>query len=458
MIWIRSLRITCTAFCAAFAMMALACVACVADGSKPASDAEAAATIGEEELETQPSIDLVVRYAIQHNPAIRAARHEWEAARERITQERSYENPLLTYSPDTGNMAETRAGPQGNGVAFSQALPFPGKLTLRGKIADQQAQATYERLQATIQEVSRQTRARYAEYYLAARSLDTNADTTELMRQFAAIADQKYRVGTAAQQDVILAQEQLSRLAAERIVFDGSQETALGALNALLDRAPRAPVAAPGELAAKQLPIALADLVERADAVRPELKSQDHFIEASRRSLTLAKMGYLPDFSVGAQYTEVMGGTNPSFARDGHDVWMAMVGFSIPIWIDRVRAGVDENRARVLQQEFVRRDLTNQVYDQVQRAYERVRVAARTEAIYGTTLIPQTQARIAAARAGYQTGLVDFLTLIDSLKSLEEVQLERYRAVSDFHQALADLERAVGQPVTGLEAHQGGQP
>ena len=406
-----------------------------------------ASTVSEEDLQAAPSLGLVTRYAAEHNPAIRSARHAWEAARARITSQQAYENPMVTYDPDTANMAETRSGPQETGVGFSQAIPFPGKLSLRGDIADEQARAAHERLQATIQEIARQVRGRYADYYLAARSLKINASTTELTRQFAAISEAKYRVGTAAQQDVILAQEQLSRLAAERVVFEGDQETALGNLNALLDRPPRAPLGNPADLHAEELAVALNDLVDSAGGARPELKEQDHFVAASRDSLRLARMGYLPDFSVGGQYIEVGGGTNPTFPKDGHDIWMARLGFSIPIWVDRVQAEVNEMHARVMQEESRRRDLTNQVYDQVQRAYERVRVAARTEKIYRTTLIPQTQERIGAARAGYQTGVVDFLTLIDSLKSLESVQLDRDRAVRNYQQALADLERAVGRPI-----------
>jgi len=362
---------------------------------------------------------------------------------------------VITYVPDTGNMPETRAGPQKNGVNFEQAIPFPGKLSLRGGIADEQARATYERLRATTQEISRQVRAQYAEYYLAARSLQINADTTELTRQFAAIAEAKYRVGTAAQQDVILAQEQLSRLATERVVFEGDRETALGALNALLDRRPRAPIGVPQDLSADELPVGLESLIDRADTARPELKEQDHFVEASQRSLKLARMGYLPDFIVGGGYGEIGGGSNPAFRKDGHDTWTVKLGFSVPIWIDRVQAEIHEMRARVLREESRRRDLTDQVYDQVQRAYEQVRVSARTEKIYRTTLIPQTQERIGAARAGYETGLVDFLTLIDSLKSLEEVQLERDRAVRNYQRAVADLERAIGQPVVDLAEQRG---
>jgi outer membrane protein, heavy metal efflux system len=403
--------------------------------------------VTEAALAATPSLAVLTRYAEQHNPAIRAALEAWKAARQRIAQERSYADPMVTYSPDTGSMAETRAGPQGAGVGISQEIPFPGKLTLKGDVASEQAQAAHERLQAVIQEVARGVRARYADYYLAARSLVINAATTELTQQFEDIASAKYRVGTAAQQDVILAQEYLSRLAAERVVFEGDRETALGALNALLDRPPRAALGTPAELRAQNLDVALQDLVDRARATRPELHVQDHLVQASRDSLRLAKMGYFPDFKVGGQYTEVEGGTNPSFPKDGHDIWMATIGVTVPLWVDRIQAHIEETNARVMQEKSRRQDLQDLVNDQVQRAYEHVRTASRTEEIYRTTLIPQTQQRIAAARAGYQTGIVDFLTLIDSLRSLEDVQLKRDRAVRDYQQAIADLERAVGQPI-----------
>jgi cobalt-zinc-cadmium efflux system outer membrane protein len=413
--------------------------------------------VTEADLQARLSLDVVESYAIAQNPAIRTARQAWEAARQRIPQARAYDNLEVTYTPDTKNMAETRAGPQENGIGIAQPIPFPGKLTLRGRVAEQEAEAAHDVLQATAQEVLRRVRASYAEYYLAARSLDVNTETTKLAREFAAIAETKYRVGAAPQQDVIQAQEELSNLAAERAGFEGDLPAAQGTLNALLDRPPRAPLGPAGELDAQALEVPLDALVAQADGVRPELRAQDHMIEARRRSLTLAKMGFLPDFKVGGQYIQVGGGTNPEFAKDGNDIWMATLGFSVPIWVNRVQAGVNEARARVMGEEFRRRDLANQVFDQLQRAYERVGVAARVERIYRLTLIPQTQERIGSARAGYETARVDFLTLIDSLTSLEDVRLKRYRAVRDYQQALGDLERAVGQPISRVGGAAEGQ-
>lgn len=416
------------------------------------------ATGEEDDLARRPSLETVSGHALTHNPAIRAARRAWEAAKQRIPQARSYENPMVTWSPDTGNLAETRAGPQGRGVGVSQAVPFPGKLSMKGRIAEREARAAGERLRAVEQEVTRQVRARYAEMLLASHSLEINRAVTDLARQFAEIAEAKYRVGKAAQQDVIQAREEIARLSIARVGFEADHDTAVGALNALLDRPTEAPFGVPEDLDVAPLGISFADLLAAAAGRRPELLAQDQRTEASRRALTLAKMGYLPDFRIGGQYTSVDGGTNPMFAKDGQDVWMASVGLSIPIWIDRVEAGIEEKRAQVLENESMRRDLGNRVADEVQRAYERASAAAETEAILRTTLIPQTDARISAARAGYENNQVDFLTLVSSLKSLEQARLDRHRAVRAYHQSLADLERATGTAASDFSKLEGAMP
>lgn len=405
---------------------------------------------GQSTLEDHPSLETVERYAQAHNPALRAAFYAWRAAYQRITQERSYQNPMVNYMPDTGNLGETRAGPQTNGVGFSQAIPFPGKLTLKGKVAGEQAQATLQKLYAATQELRRQVWNDYADFYLADRSLEVNAATTRLLRQFESIAQAKFRVGTAPEQDVIQAQEELSRMAVQRIDFEAQRQSARGALNALLERPPWAPIGSPEELHARRLSLPLAQLVAEADGSRPELKAQEHLVRGSKDSLALAKMGYLPDLKIGGQYIGIGSSGVRGFVHDGHDIWAATIGLSIPIWIDRVKAHVDEARAQVMARQFQRRDLTDMVNDQVQRAYHRLMAAARNERIYRTTLLPQSQERIASARAGYQTGIVDFLTLIDSLRSFEEVRLVRYKSIAQYQRDAADLERAVGRTIPGI--------
>jgi len=406
--------------------------------------------IAESDLESSPTVEVVQRYAAEHNPAIRAAQKAWEAAQKSIVIDRSYENPMIEYMPDTYNMAETRAGSQTGGGGFSQALPFPGKLTLRGKIAGQKADAARENLRAVVQETQRHVWMSYAGYYLADRSLEVNHETTQLARQFETIAEAKYKVGKVPEQDVIQSQVEVSQLSVQQVNLEKARNTALGDLNTLLDRDPRAPVGRAQELAAKALSAALEQLVEQSRAARPELNAEQYLVKARETSVTLAKMGYLPDFSIGGQYIGIANDGVPGFMKDGHDIWTATIGFSIPIWVDRVRAQVDQANARLLQEKSTRRNAEDTVADQVQDAYERLTAAARNEAIYRTTLMPQTAERVAAARAGYQTGIVDFLTLIDSLKSYEDVRMLHYETIELYQVAAADLSRAVGQPIEGI--------
>ena len=68
------------------------------------------------------------------------------------------------------------------------------------------------------------------------------------------------------------------------------------------------------------------------------------------------------------------------------------------------------------------------------------------------THIPQAEQALQASQIGYQTGTLDFLSLIDSIRAIEQVHLEHLTAAANFERAWAELERAVGQelPRTGL--------
>ncbi|MGH7427077.1 MAG: TolC family protein, partial [Candidatus Methylomirabilaceae bacterium] len=68
------------------------------------------------------------------------------------------------------------------------------------------------------------------------------------------------------------------------------------------------------------------------------------------------------------------------------------------------------------------------------------------------THVPQAEQALQASQIGYQTGTLDFLSLIDSVRAVEQVHLEHLTAAANLEKARAELERAVGQelPRTGL--------
>jgi outer membrane protein TolC len=68
--------------------------------------------------------------------------------------------------------------------------------------------------------------------------------------------------------------------------------------------------------------------------------------------------------------------------------------------------------------------------------------------LYQQALIPQSGHSLEAAIASYQVGMVDFLTLVDSVVTLLEYQLKYYETLTEFQKALAQLEPFVGIELT----------
>jgi cobalt-zinc-cadmium efflux system outer membrane protein len=88
--------------------------------------------------------------------------------------------------------------------------------------------------------------------------------------------------------------------------------------------------------------------------------------------------------------------------------------------------------------------MENMVRLAVHEAYLRAQSAHERAALLRTTILPQSQQALQVSRVGYQTDRVDFQALIDNERTLLGSQLDYFRALSEFQQATADLERAVG--------------
>ena len=90
------------------------------------------------------------------------------------------------------------------------------------------------------------------------------------------------------------------------------------------------------------------------------------------------------------------------------------------------------------------RAMQNMVRLAVQEAYVRTRSAQGRAALLRTTILPQAQQTLDVSRIAYQSDRLDFQAVIDNQRTLLDAQLGYVRALSEFEQASADLERAVG--------------
>jgi outer membrane protein TolC len=287
-------------------------------------------------------------------------------------------------------------------------------------------------------QIGNQIKQAYASLFVARKAIDIHLASVDLLREMADVSQAKYATGRISQQDVLKSVVELSKLHGDLLAFDEQANLASARLNVLLDRAPEAPIGTLVEPLEQTLLPAPPDLQRLAIEHQPELQRARLEIDRAEAELASARQEYKPDFSVQAGYLVVPHQT---------DAWLARVGMTWPRapWSrGRIDARVAELAASVTAALARERARENMVRLTVQEAYVRAKSAQDRAALFRTTILPQSQQTLDVSRIGYQTDRVDFQAVIDNERTWLASQLDYFRAISDFEQAIADLAGAVG--------------
>ncbi|MCF6155674.1 MAG: TolC family protein [Candidatus Brocadia sp.] len=396
--------------------------------------------------ETDAPLDLkwLIKEALEHNPEIIAAQKRLNAAKAKISQAKSLDDPSIRAgSYDMSNNpininGQTEMLQQRYSV--SQKIPFPGKLRLRGEIAIEESNMVEKELQSKIQEIIALVKSAFYELHYIDRAIDITEENRDLLRKFSRIAETKYSVGRATQRDVLAAQVELSTLANNLIVLTKERESVIARINILLNRPTQTPLGKPPPFEKHTLNLTIKELEDLAMKNRPELKRFDHAIKRNEANLKLSKKdSYYSDFEPMVEYMQ----------EDGRpDTWASAITINVPWLWPKNRSKVKESKEDLSAAKSDYRFMNNKAFFEVKDFLVKTQSSESTINLYKTGVIPQAEQSLKAARIGYEADRVDFLTLIDSQRVLLNSRLLYYRALTDFEQNLANMEKAVGMQLT----------
>lgn len=373
------------------------------------------------------------------SPEIKAARERWEAAKAVVPQVQTLPDPRLQFGYQRMPMTDPL---QGAIYGFGQEIPFPGKLRLKGEVAQSEVDRLEQEFNATRLRLIAMLKEAYFNLHYVHKSIEIVEKNKALLMQFEKTAKARYSVGQAAQQDVFRAQVEISRVLDRLAVLDQQKESLHAAINRLVNRPPSGPLGTPEEIQTTIMTIPLQELSRRADEFSPALLATAKSIDRSERSVSLAIRQYYPDFDLTA-----LGLRNDRTNDNGYQV---MVGIKIPLFYEtKQKQGVREARASL---EGAREDFTATRQDllfQVKDGFVQAQRAERLITILRDAIIPQATLGLQAAQAGYAVGKVDFLTLLNSLLTLQDSQLELHGEMVNHEKALARLEAVTGGPLAG---------
>src|ERR1700746_925563 len=165
-------------------------------------------------------VSQLLSEAEANNPQISGADHEARAARQMAPQVTTLPDPKFTYQQFSVGSPKPFAGYTNSdfayiGVGASQELPYPGKLRLRGQVAERDADTKQAEIEVTKTGIADAVKADYIQLAYLQQTLGILRQNETVLDQLIQDATAHYQVGQGMQQDVLEAQLDRTRIVKE---------------------------------------------------------------------------------------------------------------------------------------------------------------------------------------------------------------------------------------------------
>jgi outer membrane protein TolC len=188
-------------------------------------------------------------------------------------------------------------------------------------------------------------------------------------------------------------------------------------------------------LRARQLPTTEALLEWLADK-NPDLEVNRQRIAQGRAAVELAERERKPDFGVQYMWQHT--------ASEFRDYYMATFSIKLPNR-SRVRAMEGEAHAKLAQAESEKQARLKQMESGLGEQIAMAQASEQQLKVYDDGLIPQSQAALAAALAGYSAGKQEYQGLLASFSETLQLAIEREQMLTQHESAIARIEALIGR-------------
>ncbi len=398
-------------------------------------------------LDKDLSLRELIDYALKNSPEVLAAEARTAASEFRIPQAKSLPDPMFMFGyQNEGWNKYTYGEMQGAQWMFSasQMFPYPGKLGLKGEMARQDAESQRAMISAVRHQVIAKVKVLYYDLFLAYKNIDLLRDRTVLFSRIEDAAVARYASGTGMQQEVLMAQTEKYMLLEKEEMQKQKIQSAEAMLNATIGRGINAPIARPAELS-QSFSRSVDELLGAAYQNSPEVKSKERMIAAAEAKVKMAQKEYYPDFTINAGY----------FKRAGEfeDMWSLTTTINIPLFYKtKQRQAVSEAEANLSVARYELEATKLMISSGIRDNYAMYKSAEKLMELYRSGLIPKTYQDFESAIAGYSSGKVESITVINRLKTLIDLETSYWGQMVEREKAMAKSEAIAGIGASGAEA------
>jgi outer membrane protein TolC len=381
--------------------------------------------------------------ALEKNPEVLASQWRATAASHRIPSARTLPDPMFMLGYQNEGFSRYNYGESEDAqwmVSASQMFPYPGKLALKGEMAEWDARSLSDSVEGVKLKTISRIKELYFELLLAYKDIDILKDRAGLFTAIEEAALARYAAGKGIQQEVLMAQTEKYMLVEREEMLRQRIQSLEAMINSGVGRRVDFPLGRPVELEPVEYPFTLDQLLVVAPEQSPEIQSREKMIGTNETKVKMAHREYYPDVTLAANY----------FARGGDflDMWSLTATINVPIFYKTKQdQGVYEAAASLSEarQEFEAAKLM--VTSALRDNHSMVKTAEKLMALYREGLVPKNQQDVEAAMAGYVLGQVEAITVISRVKALLDTELLYWKQFAEREKAIARIEGLLGEIV-----------
>jgi outer membrane protein, heavy metal efflux system len=396
---------------------------------------------GQEPMAGSPTpLSHLLAEAAANNPQISAADHGARAARQMAPQVTTLPDPKFTYQQFSVGSPKPFAGYTNSdfsyiGVGASQELPYPGKLRLRGQVAERDADTKQAEVEVTKTGIADAIKSDYLQLAYLQQTLGILRQNEGVLDQLIQSATAHYQVGQGMQQDVLQAQVERTKIVREITMHHQQMWQVQAHLKGLLHRDQGSADVVTEDLSESPLKHTSAELLAMVRQGNPQIQVDASSIRRQDAQLESAKREGKPDFELGYMYQNT--------DRKYRDYYMLTFDVRFPRK-KRVNAEIAEAAENRAESEQTLDAHLQQQLAEAQLGYVKATSDEELLKEYREGLIPQSDAAYRATLNAYGSNREQFIHVLTYFTDVLNLKLDYAQTLEDHEAALAHLESLTG--------------
>ncbi|MCI0407888.1 MAG: TolC family protein [Acidobacteria bacterium] len=413
-------------------------------GEKPSSayPASLSSTMNLATTIPEPTGDLTLRevlpLALKANPELAPFSREIRAREAAVLQARLFPNPDLSVTAaNLGNaVLKDFDGPQTT-VSLSQLILLGGKRGRGIEVAGLDRDLAAWDYETKRMNVLTRVAQAFVEVLRAQKGLVLANDLMALAQRVVDAASARVRAGQVSPVEETRARVTLASVKIEQARAARELNAARKRLAATWGSTTPRFKTAQGKLD-QVLPIpTLEGLIQRLTQ-NPDLARWATELAQRQATVDLEQSRAIPDLTVSLGVTQ--------FTDSNDSALVAGVSIPLPI-LNRNQGNIQQAHQRLTKAMEERRAAGVLVTTALNTAYESLTAAHAEVTTLRQEVLPGAQSAFEAASRGYRLGKFGFLDVLDAQRTLFGAKAQYLRALASYHQAVAEVERLIGEPV-----------